>query len=146
MFLHTRDFSVLNPTNQRKMWQLRASETLMKTLLTFVITFAICWAPNQFFYNFGIYVDFASPIYHITVILAVCNSCVNPIIYTVTNQPFRRGVREAFRKGRHSAQMGDMPTGTVSLAVSKKWCTSECRPEHLNLVTPLLRYKCYHAG
>ena len=96
--------SAFNPLDQRKMWQLRASQTLIKTLLTFVITFAVCWAPNQVVflgYNLGLDVDFASPVYHVGNILAVCNSCVNPIIYTMTNQPFRKGIREAFcRKSR----------------------------------------------
>ncbi|XP_071808093.1 somatostatin receptor type 4-like [Asterias amurensis] len=96
--------SALNPLDQRKMWQLRASQTLIKTLLTFVITFAVCWAPNQVVflgYSLGLDVDFASPVYHVGNILAVCNSCVNPIIYTLMNQPFRKGIREAFcRKSR----------------------------------------------
>ncbi|XP_071808081.1 somatostatin receptor type 4-like [Asterias amurensis] len=101
--------STVNPADQRKMWQLRASQTLIRTLLTFVITFAVCWAPIQVMflvYNFGVYVDFSSPFRHISVMLSVCNSCVNPILYTLMNKPFRKGIREALCKRRNSVNDG----------------------------------------
>ena len=82
----------------------------MRTLVVFALTFAACWAPNQLMfllYNFGVPLSFASPIYHIGVILAVGNSCVNPVIYTVTNQPFRRGIREVFLCGKIGVRVGN---------------------------------------
>ncbi|XP_071805947.1 allatostatin-A receptor-like [Asterias amurensis] len=97
--------SPLTEVDRRKMWQLRASRMLVRTLMTFVITFAMCWAPNQFMfllYNIGVSINFASPVYHVGIILAVCNSCVNPILYTMTNKPFREGIRKAFRVGTAS--------------------------------------------
>ncbi|XP_071808096.1 neuromedin-U receptor 2-like [Asterias amurensis] len=113
--------STLNPADQHKMWQLRTTQTLIKTLLTFVITFAVCWTPVQLVflvYNFGAYVDFSSPVYHVGIILAVCNSCVNPIIYTLMNQRFRKGIREAFCPRGKSTRVGDRSTEIVSLSLN----------------------------
>ncbi|XP_071808070.1 neuropeptide Y receptor type 1-like [Asterias amurensis] len=112
-----------NPADQRKMWQLRASQTLIRTLLIFVITFAVCWAPVQSMflgYNFGGHLDFSSPAYHFGIILAVCNSCINPICYILTNQPFRKGIREAFRRGSNMARVEDSNTVSVSLRTEPK--------------------------
>ncbi|XP_038066406.1 tachykinin-like peptides receptor 99D [Patiria miniata] len=99
----------LPPADRRKMWQLRATQTLARTLLAFVLTFAVCWFPDQFMfllYSFGVPLSFTSTVYHFGVILAVCNSCVNPIIYTMTNQQFRKGIKMAFCK-RNSGRVGD---------------------------------------
>ncbi len=110
--------------DQREMWQLRTSRKLTKTLLAFVITFAVCWVPNTSYYSLyivGVHENFSSPLYHISVVLGIGNSCVNPIIYIMTNKEFRLGIREAFRKGRDSARVegrGDVITGTVSFSVS----------------------------
>ncbi|XP_022098871.1 mu-type opioid receptor-like [Acanthaster planci] len=108
----------LNPTDRRKMWQLRVTQILVRTLLAFGLTFAACWAPNQFMfllYNLGVQFSFASPVYHFGVILAVCNSCVNPIIYTMTNQQFRIGIRMAFGMEKQSAQVVDGTTATSGM-------------------------------
>ena len=114
--------SGLNPSDQREMWQLRASQTLVKTLLACVITFGVCWTPNQVWFllfNIGVHVTLGDPIHRLTVILAVGNSCVNPVIYTMTNKPFRKGIRELFCKQRDSNQVTDgVATGTVSQTVS----------------------------
>ena len=115
--------SGLNPSDQREMWQLRASQTLVKTLLACVITFGVCWTPNQVWYllfNVGVPMAPGGPFQHITVILAVGNSCVNPVIYTMTNKPFRKRIRELFCKQRDSNQVTDstVATGTVSETVS----------------------------
>ncbi|XP_033632262.1 G-protein coupled receptor moody-like [Asterias rubens] len=112
----------VNPRDQREMWQLRASQTLVKTLLACVITFGVCWTPNQvlfLLFNIGVHVTLGDPIHRLTVILAVGNSCVNPVIYTMTNKPFRKGIRELFCKQRDSNQVADgVATGTVSETVS----------------------------
>ncbi|XP_071793911.1 galanin receptor type 1-like [Asterias amurensis] len=121
--LATRTASLgVNPINQREMWQLRASQTLVKTLLACVVTFGACWIPNQVWFllfNFGAPLNLGGPDRHLTVILAVGNSCVNPVIYTMTNKPFRKGIRELFCKQRDSNQVTDgVATGTVSETVS----------------------------
>ncbi|XP_071793204.1 galanin receptor type 1-like [Asterias amurensis] len=110
--------SGLNHSDQREMWQLRVSQTLVKTLLACVITFGVCWIPNQVWFllfNFGVPMTIGGPFHLLTVILAVGNSCVNPVIYTMTNKPFRKGIRELFCKQRDSNQVADgVATGTAS--------------------------------
>ncbi|XP_038069385.1 galanin receptor 2a-like [Patiria miniata] len=97
-----RTVSTVRKSQYRKMWQVHAAQELEKTLLIVSITYAICWAPNQFlFIVFNLspdpeIVDFGAAYYHFTVILAVANSCLNPIIYTMKNRPFRRGIRKVF--------------------------------------------------
>lgn len=88
-----------HPDAQHKLWQLRTTRVLVRTLRAFAVTFAVCWAPNQLIFllfNLGCPVDFKAPLYHCSVILNVCNSCVNPVIYAVMNGRFRNGLREAF--------------------------------------------------
>ncbi|XP_071797084.1 galanin receptor type 1-like [Asterias amurensis] len=111
------DSSVLNPRDQREMWQLRASQTLVKTLLVCVISFVVCWAPNQVRFlllNLGAPLQQGSHFQFISVILSVGNSCVNPVIYTLTNKPFRKGIRDVFCKKRDSNQVGNSTSGTVA--------------------------------
>ena len=91
---------------KREAWQLRAAEQLIHTLLWVVISYAVCWAPNQFIffaYNMGAPVDFSQVYYHISVIFAIFNSCMNPIIYSLKNKPYRLGLKEAVRWGKLSA-------------------------------------------
>ncbi|XP_033627783.1 allatostatin-A receptor-like [Asterias rubens] len=82
---------------RRKLWQVQASQELQRTLLFVVITYAVCWGPNQtmfFCFMLGVDVDFTHPYYHIGVIMGVMNSCLNPFIYTVRNRPFRNALKE----------------------------------------------------
>lgn len=83
---------------KREAWQVKAAQELSHTLLVVVITFAICWAPNQIFffiYNMGVNLPFDTPIYHITVIMSLCNSCINPFIYFFRNNHYRVGLMKA---------------------------------------------------
>ncbi|XP_022081074.1 histamine H2 receptor-like [Acanthaster planci] len=109
-----RKVSTVRKSDNCKMWQVYAAQELEKTLLIVSVTYAICWAPNQFiFVVFNLspdpsIVDFGSVYYHITVILAVANSCLNPIIYTMKNRPFRRGIRKVFSCRRLRPKTGSV--------------------------------------
>ncbi|KAJ8025427.1 Apelin receptor [Holothuria leucospilota] len=77
---------------------LEARKKIVKMLATIVITFAICWAPNQFIffaYNLGWNLDFRSWYYHVSVLAAFCNSCMNPFIYAFQNGRYRRALHKA---------------------------------------------------
>ncbi|KAJ8026925.1 Apelin receptor [Holothuria leucospilota] len=77
---------------------LEARKKVVKMLATVVITFAICWAPNQFMflaYNLGWNLDFRSWYYHVSVLTAFCNSCMNPFIYAFKNGRYRRALQKA---------------------------------------------------
>ncbi|XP_070557332.1 galanin receptor 2a-like [Ptychodera flava] len=77
---------------------LEARRRLVKVLATVVVTFTICWTPNQVLYlaySFGSHVDFTSWYYHLTVLLAFMNSCVNPFIYAFKSEKYREALRIA---------------------------------------------------
>ena len=81
------------------MWQVRTSKELQKTLLFVIIAYVICWTLNSVVYlafNLGAPVNFAAPYYQFSSILAISNSCLNPIIYIMKNQSFRKGIKELF--------------------------------------------------
>ncbi|XP_071490486.1 nociceptin receptor-like [Diadema antillarum] len=78
---------------------LQARRKVIEMLFIVVITFVICWTPDQIGYlafNLGFFeVDFLySPVYRSFVALAFCNSCANPVIYAARNPNFRRALKE----------------------------------------------------
>ncbi|XP_041457374.1 allatostatin-A receptor-like [Lytechinus variegatus] len=87
-----------NGLKRNEAWQLKIAQDVQRMLLVVVVTFMICWAPNQFIFlafNLGANVDFASWYYHFSVILAICNSCMNPFIYVFKHKEFRHGIAKA---------------------------------------------------
>lgn len=104
--LENKDISAANlervpgakSARRKEVWQLKTAQELSNTLLIVVITFAICWAPNQIFffiYNMGADLPFNTPLYHTTVIMSLCNSCLNPFIYFFKNKHYRVGLMKA---------------------------------------------------
>ena len=57
------------------------------------LLFTICWFPNQLYYALASYglVRLELPFHHFTIVLAMFNSCTNPVIYCSTNREFRKG-------------------------------------------------------
>lgn len=97
--------------SQASLELLSARRKVVKMLATVVITFAICWAPNQFIflaYNLGFDLDFTSWYYHFSVLIAFCNSCMNPMIYGFRSKSYRRALKIAMC-GRSSV-VGDNNT------------------------------------
>nr|XP_006818079.1 PREDICTED: G-protein coupled receptor 54-like [Saccoglossus kowalevskii] len=75
------------------MEKLTARRNVIRMLCIVVISFSICYIPNQtifLIYNLGVAVDFNGVYYNITVCLVVSNSCMNPIIYAFRNSSFRK--------------------------------------------------------
>ncbi|XP_038074811.1 galanin receptor 2a-like [Patiria miniata] len=84
--------------NQLSRDLLTARKKVVKMLLTVVVTFAVCWAPNQFMffaYMCGWNLDFSAWYYHASVLLAFCNSCMNPIIYGFKSKQYRGALKKA---------------------------------------------------
>ena len=84
---------------------LRARRRLVNMLLVVIITFIICWSPDQFAYlvfNLGfVEVKYLfGPIYRAFVALAFANSCINPFIYVLTNNNFRKALMITFGFGK----------------------------------------------
>ncbi|XP_071490711.1 tachykinin-like peptides receptor 86C [Diadema antillarum] len=77
-----------------------ARSRVLTLTLTVVLIYVICWAPDQiayFTFNLGLTPSFVrSPFARFLVALAICNSCVNPIVYTLRHQQFREAVKDFF--------------------------------------------------
>ncbi|XP_071490710.1 allatostatin-A receptor-like [Diadema antillarum] len=80
--------------------QIARSRVLTLTL-TVVLIYVICWAPDQIAFlsfNLGLTPSFVrSTLARVVIALAICNSCVNPIVYTLRHPQFREAVRHFFR-------------------------------------------------
>ncbi|XP_006822123.1 allatostatin-A receptor-like [Saccoglossus kowalevskii] len=79
---------------------LHARENVVKMLMLVVVVFIVCWAPDQCFYlayNLGLSSNYvSSTLGEFLVLLAYCNSCINPIIYALKNKQFQRGFHVVF--------------------------------------------------
>ena len=99
----------------------KAQRRVIEMLFIVVITFIVCWTPDQFgflVFNLGA-VDFThlySPLYRVFVVLAFVNSCANPFIYAARNKNFRKAIKELCgrtpKRGHESvfADVGDSKT------------------------------------
>ncbi|XP_072043093.1 somatostatin receptor type 4-like [Amphiura filiformis] len=109
-----------NATNEtkRETWQLKAAQELEKMLLFVIITYILCWGPNQvvfFMFNMGAPINFQAMYYHISVVLAVMNSAINPFIYVFKNANFRKGVIQSFgitKFGNKVDSVSGLPSGS----------------------------------
>ena len=82
-------------SNSRKK---RATRNILKTLAIVTVAFVICWMPNKcygFLYLLGVRTSIDLT-YGITLVLAMCNCCVNPLIYIVHFKEFRTGMAIIF--------------------------------------------------
>ncbi|XP_072181267.1 apelin receptor A-like [Diadema setosum] len=79
-----------------------ARARVLQLLLLVVVVYIVCWAPDQFTFlsfNLGLVPrsHLASPLHRIFIVLAFCNSCANPILYTFRHQKFRRAAADLFK-------------------------------------------------
>ncbi|XP_071490708.1 allatostatin-A receptor-like [Diadema antillarum] len=79
-----------------------ARSRVLTLTLTVVLVYVICWAPDQiafFSFNLGLITPsfVRSPFARVVTALAICNSCVNPILYTLRHPQFREAVKDFFR-------------------------------------------------
>ncbi|XP_041483865.1 galanin receptor type 1-like [Lytechinus variegatus] len=87
-----------------------AKKRVLQTLFIVVLIFLICWGPSKTLYlafALGIVRDSYpySPFNRALATLGFCNSCANPIIYTVRYPEFRTAVRGLFTR----AQLTEAP-------------------------------------
>ena len=94
--------SVNTPDNRRNERRApKINQNVTVTILMVVLMFAILWTPNQVTFlviNFGVYVSFDGIGYQLTVILAFCNQCINPVLYAMKYKPFQSELKKIFCK------------------------------------------------
>ncbi len=102
--------------NSPSMALLRTRRKVIETLFVVVLTFIICWLPDQLaymLYNLGVLETqyLGTHLYDFFVLLAFLNSCINPIIYTFKNKEFRRSLKFLLRvrKRNQVHAISDMP-------------------------------------
>ncbi|XP_071495415.1 allatostatin-A receptor-like [Diadema antillarum] len=84
---------------------LAARDRILKMMSIVVVVYVICWGPNQIFFfglNLGLisFAHFDTPLHRLLTLLAFCNPCVNPFIYTARHSAFRVALRDLFKRGR----------------------------------------------
>ncbi|XP_022082661.1 alpha-1B adrenergic receptor-like [Acanthaster planci] len=73
-----------------------AKRNVAKTLCIVFATYVTCWTPTELeylVYNLGGSLDFQGTFHRVTVVLVLCNICVNPIIYALKYRDFQKNLR-----------------------------------------------------
>ncbi|XP_071793555.1 rhodopsin, GQ-coupled-like [Asterias amurensis] len=76
-----------------------ASRSVLRTLVIVSVTYIICWGPNEIiylFYNLGGYVDFNGVYSNMSVVFALGNMCLNPIIYAFNYRELNNALMKLF--------------------------------------------------
>ena len=71
----------------------RKKLTRMCVIVAFLLT--MCWLPNQVFYTLSAFdvTKAETPLHHFTIVLAMLNSCVNPLVCCLTNRDYKMAMR-----------------------------------------------------
>lgn len=79
----------------------RTQRNLLKTSAIITICFFLCWSWNQmafFFFNLGVNYDMTSSFHLFTIIAVNFNCCINPFVYVVKYEEFKRAARKLVMK------------------------------------------------
>ena len=70
----------------------KAGLRLLRMCMVTTLILGVCWFPNQFYYLLFKYniTLLDTPMHHFTVVMCMFNSCINPIIYCISNKTYRR--------------------------------------------------------
>ena len=65
---------------------------LLRMCMLTTLILGVCWFPNQLSYLLFKYdlTQLDTPTHHFTVVLCMFNSCINPIVYCISNKTYRR--------------------------------------------------------
>ena len=80
----------------------KAEVNLFQTCLMLMVLFVLCWSNNCFavsLYMIGVLPNLGGTYYHISVMLIVFNSCLNPYVYTLRYKQFQQQIRKLVRCG-----------------------------------------------
>ncbi|XP_022086684.1 cholecystokinin receptor type A-like [Acanthaster planci] len=87
--------AVLPPS--RKHFSLLASKSVLRTLLIVSASYIVCWGPNETIYllfNLGVSVEFNGLYHNMSVVFALCNMCLNPIVYAFHYEELKKALRK----------------------------------------------------
>ena len=87
IYNHVKSSPALFQTNRGK-----AGLRLLRMCLLTAIILGVSWFPNQLYYLLFKYdiTRMETPLHHFTVFMCMFNSCVNPLIYCLSNKMYRR--------------------------------------------------------
>ncbi|XP_063969433.1 D(2) dopamine receptor-like [Lytechinus pictus] len=99
-----------------KSHHLAASRAVIKMMFIVIIAYIVCWTPTKILFFIEMLLrkqtelGLESPIFKCFLILAALNSSINPIIYSIRYQEFRKAVRDLIVGGKvQSKAMFDDP-------------------------------------
>ena len=97
----------------------RASYNVVVTLIFVCVCFILCWCWNEVFFltfNLGVPIAPYSGIYHhFSVVTIYCNCCVNPIVYSLRYQAFRRASKRLFFTPQGATTRGSEGHSAISV-------------------------------
>ncbi|XP_022793318.1 allatostatin-A receptor-like [Stylophora pistillata] len=87
IYNHIKSSPALFQTNRGK-----AGLRLLRMCMLTAVILGVCWFPNQLYYLLFKYdiTQLDTPLHHFTVVMCMFNSCVNPLIYCISNRMYRR--------------------------------------------------------
>ena len=100
----------------------------------------ICWLPNQFFFLLSKFdvTQLDTPVHHVTVVLSMFNSCMNPWIYGATNKKYRNEFKKILffwkRNRVEHSETNVISEMTLQNVVNRKF--SRVNGGRANAVTP----------
>ncbi len=104
---------------------LRARRNTFKTLFIVFVVYMICWAPDTIIFSLfllGVKIDLDGALYIVSVLLVVCNSCANPIIYALKYRQFRKGLNKLFGRNNRVDNDGDITTVSGRIGQRERTC------------------------
>ncbi|XP_072181266.1 galanin receptor 2a-like [Diadema setosum] len=96
-----------------------ARRRIINLMLIVVVVYVTCWGPNQLAFvafNLGIIpaTYLYSRVHWVFITLALCNSWVNPFIYTLRHQRFRKALQELFTgRSTNTPIFGDLASPEI---------------------------------
>ena len=80
---------------------IKSRQRVAKIVITVTIIYSLCWLPNLII---QILDPLGSTGHQISIILVTLNSSVNPVVYTLQSEPFRRHLRNLLGFGKRKVQ------------------------------------------
>jgi hypothetical protein len=93
-----------------------AKRNVLKTMITVSGCFVLCFSCNEFMYllyYLGVQIDFSGPLYHCSVVAVFFNCCLNPLIYAVRYNEFKKGLKLFFNRSGWPNLIGTISESTV---------------------------------